>query len=147
MSELDARQRENLELADRTFAGFRPEASEEMLPFVDPSIEVHTSSDLANAGTYRGHDGFLSWIGQWLDAWDDYELEVRELTPVGERHVAGTLHQTATGRGSGVPVTLDVGAMVEFSDRKLSAIHLYPTVAEAERIAERREGGERTATG
>jgi hypothetical protein len=147
MSELQSRQQENLELARRTFAGFRPEASEEMLPSVDPGIEVHTSSDLANAGDYRGHDEFLTWIGQWLDAWGEYQLEIRELTPVGERHVAGTLHQTATGRGSGVPVTLDVGAMVEFSDRKLSAIHLYPTAAEAERIAESREAGEPEARG
>lgn len=147
MSDLRSRQQENLELARRAIDGFQPDAAEQMLPFIDPEIEAHASPDLANAGTYRGHEGFLSWIGQWLDAWDEYELELREMKPVGARHVVGTLHQTATGRGSGVPVTLDVGSLVEFTDGKLCALHLYATRDEAERVAERREAGEREARG
>ncbi len=139
MTEPTDEQRKNLHLTGMAFASFRPEAAEEMLALADPEVEVFASDELANPGSFHGHDGLMQWVGQWLDAWENYKVEVREIEPVGDRHVIARIDQSATGKGSGVPVKMEVTFMTEIRDGKYVALHLYPTKEEAKRIAEERE--------
>jgi ketosteroid isomerase-like protein len=57
--------------------------------------------DLPGAGVFRGRDGLARYVNQWLDAWDEYRLEVEELLARGDRVVA-LLHHVGRGRDSGV---------------------------------------------
>jgi ketosteroid isomerase-like protein len=134
-------QQHNRELAQRLLAVFDPEQADAVLAVADPEIEVFASRDLANSGTFHGHDGFLTWITQWLDAWENYKLDLLGIEPVGERHVIAWARQTATGKGSGVPVDMEVTFMVELRDEKIAALHLYPAAEEAREVAQRRESG------
>lgn len=61
------------------------------------------------------------------------------MEPVGERHVVATVHQTATGKGSGIPVEMDMVYLIGIAKEKLVALHLYLTKEEAVEAAERRE--------
>jgi ketosteroid isomerase-like protein len=141
MSELETRQSENVGLVEDAFAAFSRGDAETVLGFMDAEIEVHTAMELLNAGTYRGHDGYLKWLGQWLEAWEDFEMELEEIEPVGEHHVVALAHQTARGKGSGVPVELRVGWMLEIRDRRGVRLHLYPDLDQARAEAERGERG------
>ena len=42
-----------------------------MVAALTEDVEVYASPEMANAGEYSGHDGFVSWITAWTDAWEE----------------------------------------------------------------------------
>ncbi|MFN2612985.1 MAG: nuclear transport factor 2 family protein [Solirubrobacterales bacterium] len=140
MSEIEDTQAANVELTRRAFEAFDPEDAAPILALADQAVEVYMPSDLPNSGTFRGHGGYLEWLGSWLEAWDDFSVEVRGMEPVGERHVVTSAVQTATGKGSGVPVRMEMAYLTEIRDAKVIALHLYLTAEQAALVAEEREG-------
>jgi hypothetical protein len=93
---------------------------------------------LANAGEYRGHDGFVSWITSWTDAWEEVTAEVTDNVPVGARHVVTSVHQE--GRGRGIEVSIELAFLFDVSDEGLcSYLAMLPTSEEAFQMAEQRE--------
>jgi ketosteroid isomerase-like protein len=121
----------NIELIRRGFEAFGAGEVDTVLDFLDEEIEIYTAPGLLNTGTYRGRDGYLTWLAQWLEAWDDYEAEPAELEPVGESHVLVTVHQRARGAGSGVAVEMDAHWAFEVEGERISRIHLFPERAQA----------------
>jgi hypothetical protein len=63
------------------------------------------------------------------------------MEPVGERHVVTTIHQTAVGRGSGIPVEMDIAYMSDIRDEKVVALQMYQSREEAVSVAKQRETG------
>jgi hypothetical protein len=100
---------------------------------------VFASPELANAGTFYGHDGYLEWMRPWAEAWDGLDMEVIGTTPVGERHVA-EVHQTGHGR-EGIEVSMDVAFLFEINDQgTASFLALLPNAEQAVELAREREG-------
>jgi ketosteroid isomerase-like protein len=149
MSDLSERQRENLEVTRRGYELFNAGDLEGFLGLCHEEVEVYLpSGEGPMEGTYRGHDGVRGWYREWLESFDDYTAEVRKIDPVGERHVVTLARQSAKGKGSGVPVEMDSGNLLEFRDGKLITLHLYIGGRErALEVARRREGGEPDAKG
>jgi ketosteroid isomerase-like protein len=141
MSEPSEQQRANLEVTRRAWDAYGSGDMEAVLALADPEIEIYMPSDLPNSGTFQGHDGYLTWIGNWLEAWEDFSIDVRAMEPVGDRHVVSAAHQSAVGKGSGVPVEMDVAYVAEIRDEKIAALQLYITREEAIAVAESREAG------
>ncbi|HYU60138.1 MAG TPA: nuclear transport factor 2 family protein [Solirubrobacterales bacterium] len=73
---------------------------------LDPEIEVVISDRLANSGTWSGIEGFWESVSSWLEAWDEYRIDVESIETPDDEHVVVEARQTATGRSSGVPVEL-----------------------------------------
>jgi ketosteroid isomerase-like protein len=103
-------------------------------------VEIFSSPALVNAGTFHGHEGYAQWVGQWLDAWDEFTIEVERIEPVGDRHVVVDVRQTGRGRGSGIHVEMRIGYMFDLGDEATKALHLYPSWDEALAAARQREG-------
>ena len=143
MSELSQEQQRNVEHARRAFEAFDGGEGERVLEMMDPEIEVYSPPALANSGTFHGREGYMRWVTDWLEVWEEFNAGTKydEIEPVGERHVIVPVHQTAVGRGSGVPVELDLCFMGEIKGELWIALHLYPDVDEAREVAERRETG------
>jgi len=139
MSELSAEQQANLQLTERAFEAFNAGDTDGILALLDTDVEIYMPTELPNSGTFRGHAGYLKWTDNWLDAWENFNVEIRRMEPVGERHVVSHAHQSATGKGSGSPVEMDMAYMTESRDGKAIALHLYPSVEEARRTARERE--------
>ncbi len=139
MVELAERQQESLAVARAAGDAYGAEDTDGVLAQADPEIEIYMPSDLPNSGIFRGHDGYLTWLGDWLEAWEDFTVDVQRMEPVGERHVVTSAHQSGVGKGSGVPVEMDVAYMVDIRGGKIAALHLYMTREEAIDVAERRE--------
>jgi ketosteroid isomerase-like protein len=131
--------RENVEVTAAAFEAFGRGDTEGVLALAHPEIVIYMPTTLPNSGTYRGRAGYLQWIGQWLEAWEDFRIDVIAMTPVGRRHVVVDTHQHAVGRGSGIAVEQDMIYMTEVRDGRFVALHLYPTHAEALAVAQRRE--------
>jgi ketosteroid isomerase-like protein len=135
------RQEENVVLIREGFADFERRDLEALLARLDPEVEVFSTPKLANSGTFHGHEGYLKWVGDWLEAWDEFKIEVQRVAPVGDRHVVTAVRQTGRGRGSGVPVEMKAAYMLEIRDRKLVRFHMYSTLEEALEAARRGEAG------
>jgi ketosteroid isomerase-like protein len=136
----DERRAADVDLIRRGLDAFNRGDTDAVLEFLDEDVEVYMPSELPNSGTYRGHDGYLQWVDQWLDAWEGFTIESAELEPVGERHVVGAVHQSARGKGSGIPVEMSIAYLWEVRDGKAAIQHLYATPEEAVAVAKRREG-------
>lgn len=139
MSEPSERQRENLEVARAGYDAFQRSDVQTVLELTDPEVEIYLPPTLPNSGTFKGHEGYLTWLGQWLEAWVDFKIEVRDMEAVGERHVVTTIHQSGTGRESGIAVEMDVAYMLDIRDRKVAALQMYLTREDAAAVARRRE--------
>ena len=129
----------NVELARRSISAWIAGDRESTLAMLADDVEVFVPSELANTGAFRGKEEFVGWIADWEEAWADLQFEVGDLKPVGERHVVAAIHQRATGRGSGIPVEMDIAFLFDLREGKIASLHLYPTVDEARQIAEQRE--------
>jgi ketosteroid isomerase-like protein len=113
-----------------------------VLRFFDEDVEIFSSPELANPGTYRGHEGYQQWLANWLEVWDGFEVEVERVEPVGESHVVAAVHQRARGKGSGVEVDMRIAYMFDLAESNTKALHLYPSWDEAVAAAREREAAE-----
>jgi ketosteroid isomerase-like protein len=110
-----------------------------MLAALDEDVEVYASPEMANAGRYTGHEGFLTWVSAWTDAWEEVTAEVRDNSLVGERHVVTSIHQEGRGRG-GIEVSMELAFLFDMNDQGLcSFLAMLPTAEEGVRMAEERE--------
>jgi ketosteroid isomerase-like protein len=139
MSEPSERQRENIEIARAGYEAFQRSDVATVLELTDPEVEIFLPPTLPNSGTFHGHEGYMTWLGQWLEAWDDFKIEVRGMEAVGQRHVVTAIHQSGIGRGSGIPVQMDVAYMLDIRGGKVAALQMYLDRADAVAVAEQRE--------
>jgi ketosteroid isomerase-like protein len=130
---------QRLALAQAGMEAFNEGDMARMLAALTEDVEVYASPEMANAGQYSGHDGFVTWITAWTDAWEEVGAEVTDNTPVGERHVVTTVHQEGRGRG-GIEVSMQLALLIDVNEPGLcSYLAMRPTPEEAVRMAEARE--------
>jgi ketosteroid isomerase-like protein len=108
----------------------------------DPEIDTYAPSEAGNSGAFRGADGWRQWITQWLDAWKRFDVNLRSVEAVGERHVVAVVEQTGVGRGSGAEVELTVAYLYEIAERHATFQAIYLDPDQAFTVARRREGAE-----
>lgn len=126
----------NVELARRGLEAFNRGDIEAVLAMLAPDVAVKSSPDLANPGDFHGHDGFLTWMRDWMDAWERFRVEARDAVTVGDAVVL-SVHQVASGRGSGVEVEMDVAYLFAFAGGKVARLELHAGMEDALAAARR----------
>jgi ketosteroid isomerase-like protein len=130
---------QRLALAQAGMDAFNDGDVPRMLAALAPDVEVYASPEMVNAGRYTGHDGFVTWITAWTDAWEEISAEVTGNTPVGERHVVTAIHQEGRGR-AGIEVSMELAFLFDVNDQGVcSFLAMLPTAEEAVQMAEDRE--------
>jgi len=132
---------ENVALAKSATEAFQRGDAETFLASLHPEVEVFSDPDLANAGTFAGREGWIEWSSAWFEVWDEFEVEVQDYEPVGERHVLIAVIQRGKGKGSGVPVEMRAWYMAEYEDRLGIRFHLYGSRERALEAARAGESG------
>jgi ketosteroid isomerase-like protein len=79
---------------------------------------------------WRGREGFVEFMRGWTEDFEGWSISV-ELIDAGDDRVVGLTHQSATGKGSGVPVEADVGQVYELEDGRLARTRNYLSHAKA----------------
>jgi ketosteroid isomerase-like protein len=102
-------------IARAGFEAFEAGDNDAVVKLLSEDVEVFSTPDLANPGTFHGRQGYLDWIGPWVDAWQQIDMEISRMTPVGERHVVAEVRQVGHGRG-GIEVSMDVAFLFEIGD-------------------------------
>ena len=73
-----------------------------------------TESGMVEA-SYRGHDGYRRFFGEWLSVWGSYRGSMQELIDLGDRLL--TLgHLEGHADGSGVRVTQEYASLMTLKD-------------------------------
>jgi ketosteroid isomerase-like protein len=99
--------------------------------YFDPEIVWDTSaSGMPGAGIYNGLGGVRRFWGDWLEPWEDYEIEYSEFADVGDS-VMCVFRQAATGKGSGIRSKRDFFALWDLKDSKVVRFRLFESREQA----------------
>src|SRR3954454_12462899 len=93
-----------------------------------PEIEWYPIEE--NRTPTRGIDAALWNRNQWLDTWEEHELNLEEVIEVGDDVVA-CVHIRARGKGSGVETDVRFYAQMKVRDGKVAYIYDHDDRASA----------------
>jgi ketosteroid isomerase-like protein len=131
---------ERVELVRRGLQAYNARDTGAVLRLFDPEVEIFSTDELMNAGTFRGHAGYVRWVRNWDEAWEDFQNTPEEIIAVGEHHVVARVRASGRGRGSGVEVGQMVGYVYEVREGLCVYMGLHPSFEEAVTVAREREG-------
>jgi ketosteroid isomerase-like protein len=80
--------------------------------------------------TYEGVEGARVFLRNWLEAWDDWELELEALHDAGDRVVA-IVRQRGRSKTSGLPVDMAFGQVWTIRDGEFARMEMYADPVEA----------------
>jgi ketosteroid isomerase-like protein len=101
---------------------------DEFFECLDPEVEWRWPlTDEA----FRGREAMLRAASDFLDAVDDWTIEVDEIIDGGGSQVFVAQRVSGRGKGSGVPFEQGVFAAVKVRDGKVAQVHDYIERAEA----------------
>ena len=122
----------NVELVRTAFEVFERRDLAAVRTMASDDAEFGGAPELPNSGSYRGYEGFLTWIAQWLDAWDEFRIDVIDARALDDEHVVVDVNQTGRGAGSGVEVTQrGLAYLVTLRGGLIVRLYLYPDRAAA----------------
>ena len=79
---------------------------------------------------YEGVDGAGAFLSAWMDAWEDWELELEALHDAGDRVVA-LVHQRGRSKEAGMPVEMSFAQVFTLRDGKQARMEMYSDRDEA----------------
>lgn len=110
------------------------------LSFFSEDIVWEAVEDALDAGTYRGHEGIRGLLQDWLDTFDGFRNDLRELTEEGDWVVVDT-HLTARIKGTDNETALDYSLVSLIENGKITHIKEFREHADALAYAEASERG------
>lgn len=121
---------ENVEIIKRAYDAFARGDYATSLSYYDPQVEFSQPADEPGGGTYYGVDGVTRAFRNWLTAWEDYRVEVEELSDHGAHVLARTRH-LMSGKGSGAVVEQTIFQVWTLRDGRIVRARMYYDEAEA----------------
>ena len=80
--------------------------------------------------TYEGVEGTREFLADWVGAWEDWRLEVRDLVDAGDDVVA-IVHQSGRSKATGLEVEMDFAMVWTMQDGKQTRMRMYADPDEA----------------
>jgi ketosteroid isomerase-like protein len=102
-------------------AGYDPRAIsvDEFFEVFDPDIELDVSRTNPETHVYRGRDGVIEILEQWVQTWDDYEQEAPELIDAGADRVVTVICERGKLKGSDAWVEQTRGTVWTVRDQRI----------------------------
>jgi ketosteroid isomerase-like protein len=119
-----------LQIARSAIAAYNRGDYRALLELVDEDVVATIPVGLANAGVYRGHEGFRRMMDDWRDAWVDFRVEAEEPFLASDAVVVPVRH-AGRGRGSGIEISMDVFHVAHFRDNRVASWRLCGSREEA----------------
>lgn len=80
--------------------------------------------------TYEGIEGARTFLRDWGEAWEDWEVEVDAFHDAGDKVVA-IVHQRGRSKGTGLQVEMHFGQVWTVRDGRQTHMEMYAEPAEA----------------
>jgi ketosteroid isomerase-like protein len=121
---------ENVEAIRRGFEYFQ--ATGDFPGIVDPEFvwDMSTFRGWPEEKTYPGIEGARRFMREWLDAWDDWQLDVESLHDAGDKVVA-IVRQHGHSKASHMPVDMTFAQVFSFRHGKQVRMEMYADPSEA----------------
>jgi len=132
---------ENVETVRRLFAYWERGEWQASAELFDPDFEAEFSaSAFPDPGTYRGARRTLDAWMRWLEAWDEFNLELEEVIGASGKVVALN-RLRGRGKVSGVAVDSGVGSIFDCDGGRIVRMVFCDRQHALEEAAELRRGG------
>ena len=119
---------QNVEIVRSTFTAFgRGDVNEMLAPLADDAI-IHRIDP--EGAIYHGKDGFLEATADWTEDFEEWTVSPVEFVDAGDQ-VLVRVHQTARGKGSGVPVEGDNWFLYALHEGMVTRVTFYAREADA----------------
>jgi ketosteroid isomerase-like protein len=89
--------------------------------------------------SYRGREGFIEFMRSWIESWEGWTIRLERLIDADHGRVVAVVHQSATGKGSGVPVEQHVGIVFELEHGRVIRMRNFLHLKQALEAAGLRE--------
>ena len=110
---------EHIEVVRRLFDYWEQGEWEASAELFDSDFEsVFSATAFPDPGSYRGARSTLDAWRRWLEAWEEFSLELEETIPAGEGVVALN-RLRGRGKASGIPVDSEVGCIFDFNQGRI----------------------------
>jgi ketosteroid isomerase-like protein len=128
---------ENVALTRKSIDAVNRGDFDALLTFVSPDVVWEALEGVAGvAALYRGRAGVREWIElMWEVAEEGVQVEIDQLTDLGDDRVFIALVVRARRRGSGAPLEYRTWHVVSFADGLISRRQVFWTRAEALKTA------------
>ncbi|HEX6458331.1 MAG TPA: nuclear transport factor 2 family protein [Thermoleophilaceae bacterium] len=103
---------------------------ERFLATGEPDLElldehaVIRDHDIPDPRDYRGRRGFVKWLQDWGEAWEEWTIEPLEYLDAGDQVVI-VCRMKARGRGSGLEIDRQDALVYGFRDGKVVSIDYF----------------------
>jgi ketosteroid isomerase-like protein len=95
-----------------------------------PDVEIRWLEGNPDQRAYVGRDDVPAAFSDWLDAWETFVFEPKDLIAAGD-HVLVPNTQRGTGKGSGVEISMETTMIVTVRDGKIASIHEFADHSDA----------------
>ena len=86
--------------------------------------DMSTFGNWPERQTYEGPEGAREFLSDWVSAWEDWVLEVRDLIDAGD-HVVAIVHQSGRSKATGLEVDMDFAMVWTLEDGKQTRMRMY----------------------
>jgi len=80
--------------------------------------------------TYEGIEGTREFLEDWVSAWEDWRLELKDLIDAGDQVVA-IVHQSGRSKATGLPVDMTFAQVWTLEDGRQTRMRMYADPDEA----------------
>jgi ketosteroid isomerase-like protein len=130
---------ENVEIVRGLFEAFQRESgAQSVIAALDPAIVWQVRSDLPDAQTYTGHEGFRRLLGTFEEVLDESWYQPVQLLEAGDQVVV-SLRWGGLGKASGVAGELEETWVFTLCDGKVTHVKEFATRSAALEAAGLRE--------
>jgi ketosteroid isomerase-like protein len=119
---------ENVEVVRRVVAALNARDLDGYLACCRGDVELHLP---VVAGVYDGPEGIKRWFADLEDAGPDFHIDLRGVEAIGGNQLLAFFHVAATGRASGIPLTIETAQIYDLIDGKISRIRIFLDHSEA----------------
>ena len=126
--------RENVEVVRQGVEAMNRRDRDAFLACLHPDVEWEESGDVLPGlrGVYRGRAEMSRWFEEaLLDVWENFQIEIEEITDGTDDRVFLALRFAARGSGSGAEAELHVWPVLSFADGKIARRQGFWSRAEA----------------
>ena len=91
---------ENVEIVRRAIAAFIEGDYERLTDLSDPQVEYDVSRTSPESRVVRGPEEILAVLEEWVDTWDEHQVELIELIDAGGERVVAVIQERGKLKGS-----------------------------------------------
>jgi ketosteroid isomerase-like protein len=122
---------EDLERVRDAYEAFARGDLASALELHDPDIEIVERPERLDSRTYRGREGVLEAIENWVGQWDDFRMKIEDMIDAGDGRIVAVARHSGRGKLSGAMVEQHIVYVHTLRDGKAIRWEMFSTLDEA----------------